>query len=339
MVTEEQVKEILDGVFVPGVKRSLVKMGLVRDVSIADGKLDITLVSAALAQETHDRLKDKIKDVTGKLAGINEVSVNFIDGKPKDLNRIGNIIAIMSGKGGVGKSLVAGLTAVALKRQGYEVGILDADITGPSIPKMFGINSRPAGSDSGILPVLSKSGIEVMSINLLLSSEEDAVIWRGPLIGRAITQFWEEVLWGELDYLIVDLPPGTADAPLTVLQTIPVSGVIIVSTPQELTTMVVKKAVNMARQMGKPILGVIENMSYLYVPEIDKKIELFGRSHGEEMARAASAPLLGQLPIDPELAKLCDEGSIERYDAEIITRLGESLAQLIAVEAEQEAKP
>jgi hydrogenase maturation protease len=166
-----------------------------------------------------------------------------------------------------------------------------------------------------------------MSINLLLPNEDDAVIWRGPLIGRAITQFWEEVLWGKLDYLIVDLPPGTADAPLTVLQSLPVSGIIIVFTPQDLTAMVVRKAVNMARQMSKPIIGVVENMSYLYVPEIDKKIELFGRSRGEEMAKAAHAPLLGQLPIDPELAKLCDEGNIERYNSEIMTRLGESISQ------------
>jgi hydrogenase maturation protease len=233
----------------------------------------------------------------------------------------------MSGKGGVGKSLVASLTAIALKRQGQEVGILDADITGPSIPKMFGINARPAGSDSGILPVTSKSGIEVMSMKLLLPSEDDAVIWRGPLIGRAITQFWEEVLWGKLDYLIVDLPPGTADAPLNVMQSLPISGIIIVFTPQDLTTMVVRKAVKMAQQMSKPILGVVENMSYLYVPEIDKKIELFGKSRGGEMAQAAGAPLLGQLPIDPELARLCDEGNIERYDSEIMPRLGESLSQ------------
>ena len=269
---------------------------------------------------------------------VSALNVNFVDGKPKDLNEIGHVIAVMSGKGGVGKSMVASLTAVALKRQGYEVGILDADITGPSIPKMLGINTRPAGSDSGILPISSKSGIEVMSINLLLPNEDDAVIWRGPLIGRAITQFWEEVLWGKLDYLIVDLPPGTADAPLTVMQTLPISGIIVVFTPQDLTTMVVRKAINMARQMGKTILGVIENMSYLYVPEIDKKIELFGRSRGEEMAHAAAAPLLGQLPIDPELAKLCDEGNIERYDAEMITRLGESLSGATTAGAGEEAK-
>ena len=169
-----------------------------------------------------------------------------------------------------------------------------------------------------------------MSINLLLPSEDDAVIWRGPLIGRAITQFWEEVLWGKLDYLIVDLPPGTADAPLTVMQTLPVSGVIIVFTPQDLTTMIVKKAVRMAQQMGKPILGVVENMSYLYVPEIDKKIELFGRSRGEEMVRAAHAPLLGQLPIDPELARLCDEGDIERYDSEVLSDFIKTFLQAIS---------
>ena len=173
-------------------------------------------------------------------------------------------------------------------------------------------------------------------MNLLLPSEDDAVIWRGPLIGRAITQFWEEVLWGKLDYLIVDLPPGTADAPLTVMQSLPISGMIIVLAPQDLTSMIVRKAVKMAQQMDKPILGVIENMSYLYVPEIDKKIEPFGKSRGEEMAHAATAPLLGQLPIDPKLAKLCDEGNIEHYDADIITKLGKSLFQATTVETKQE---
>jgi hydrogenase maturation protease len=327
MPTKEEVMKSLETVLVPGAVRSLVKMNLIRDVSIDNGKVDVTLASAALVTEAQEWLKDKTSDVIQKLEGVEEASVSFVDSKPKDINEIRHVIAIMSGKGGVGKSLVASLTAIALKRQGYEVGILDADITGPSIPKMFGINTRPSGSDSGILPVSSRSGIELMSINLLLPSEDDAVIWRGPLIGKAITQFWEEVLWGKLDYLIVDLPPGTADAPLTVMQTLPLTGIIIVFTPQTLTTMVVRKAINMARQMGKPILGVVENMSYLYMPEIDRKIELFGKSRGEEMAKAAHAPLLGQLPIDPELAKLCDEGNIERYDSDIMARLGESIRQ------------
>jgi hydrogenase maturation protease len=333
MTTKEQVMESLETVLVPGAMRSLVKMNLIRDVSIDNGKVDVTLASAALSLENQEWLKDKTSDVIQKLEGVEEASVSFVDSKPKDINEIRHVISIMSGKGGVGKSLVASLTAIALKRQGYEVGILDADITGPSIPKMFGINTRPSGSDSGILPVSSRSGIELMSINLLLPSEDDAVIWRGPLIGKAITQFWEETLWGKLDYLVVDLPPGTADAPLTVMQTLPLTGIIIVFTPQALTTMVVRKAINMARQMGKPILGVVENMSYLYVPEIDRKIELFGKSRGEEMAKAAHAPLLGQLPIDPALAKLCDEGNIERYDAEIIAKLGESLSQVTSAKA------
>jgi hydrogenase maturation protease len=233
----------------------------------------------------------------------------------------------MSGKGGVGKSLVSGLTAIALRRKGYEVGILDADITGPSIPKMFDLTDHPAGNDSGLLPVTSKSGIEIMSINLFLPGEDEAVIWRGPLIGKAITQFWEDVLWGNLDYLIVDLPPGTADAPLTVMQTLPISGVIVVFTPQDLTSMIVRKAVNMARQMDKRILGVVENMSYLYVPEINKNIEIFGKSRAEEMSISANAPLIGRLPIDPALARLCDEGQIERYDSDIMTELGESIVR------------
>ncbi len=329
MTTKKQVMKSLETVLVPGAMRSLVKMNLVRDISIANGKVDITLSSVALAEEEQEWLKDRVKDATGKLAGVNEVNVIYVDGKPKDLNEIVHVIAVMSGKGGVGKSLVSGLTAVALRRQGYEVGILDADITGPSIPKMFGITDRPAGSDSGILPVLSKSGIGVMSINLLLSSEDDAVIWRGPVIAGAITQFWNDVLWGKLDYLVVDLPPGTADAVLTVMQTLPISGIIIVCTPQDLTAMIVRKAVNMAKHMNKPILGVIENMSYLYVAEIDKKIELFGKSRGEEMARAAGAPFLGRLPIDPELAKLCDEGSVERYDSEIYNTFVNNLAEAL----------
>jgi hydrogenase maturation protease len=329
MTNTEQIRGSLEKVVVPGAMRSLVQMNLVKDVSMADGKVDVTLASAALDEGAQAWLKDRTKDAAGKLDGIKEVNVSFVEAKPKDLNKVDRLMAVMSGKGGVGKSLVSSLVAIALKRQGYEVGILDADITGPSIPKMFGIDQRPSGNESGLLPVPSRSGIEIMSINLLLPGEDEAVIWRGPLIGRAITQFWEEVLWGKLDYLVVDLPPGTADAPLTVMQSLPVSGIIIVFTPQDLTAMVVRKAVNMARHMGKPILGVVENMSYLYVPEIDKKIELFGKSRGEEMAKAAGAPLLAQLPIDPELARLCDEGNIERYDSEIYNAFIRNLTETL----------
>ncbi len=326
---QEQIIERLEKIMVPGVVRSLVKMNLVKEVNITDQKVDISISSATLSPEIQEFLKGKITDEIGKNIKNRELNLIFSDETPKDLNNVGNIIAVMSGKGGVGKSLVASLTAVALRRQGYEVGILDADITGPSIPKMLGITDRPAGSESGILPVSSKSGIEVMSINLILPSEDDAVIWRGPLIAKAITQFWEEVLWGKLDHLIVDLPPGTADAPLTVMQTLPVSGIIIVFTPQDLTTMIVRKAVRMAHQMSKPVLGVVENMSYLQIPDTDKKLEIFGKSRADEMAVAAQAPLLAQIPIDPDLARLCDEGNIERYNSDVMTELGKSLAETI----------
>jgi len=329
MVSEELIRESLGEMLVPGVKRELAMLNMIRQVTVSDQRVNITLASTALSEDVQDWVRTKAKAVVGKLPEVNKVDIEFVEIKPAELNQIGNIIAVMSGKGGVGKSLVAGLTAVALKRQGYEVGVLDADITGSSIPKMFGITTRPGGSDTGILPVLSRSGMEVMSMNLLLPQEDAAVIWRGPLISKAITQFWEDVLWGKLDYLVVDLPPGTADASLTVMQTLPISGVIIVFTPQDLTIMIVKKAVNMAQKMDKPVLGVVENMSYLYVPEIDKRIELFGRSRGEEMAQAVKAPLLGQLPIDPELAKLCDKGEIERYNSDAFTAMARTLIQTL----------
>jgi Mrp family chromosome partitioning ATPase len=330
LIAEEKVRESLGEVLVPGVKRSLKMMNLVRGVAVADGKVSITLASSALSDSVQEWLKEKVTGVVGKLNGVAGVQVDFTELKPAELNQIQKVIAVMSGKGGVGKSLVAGLIAVSLRRQGSEVGILDADITGPSIPKMFGIKERPGGSQSGILPVLSRSGIEVMSFNLLMPQEDEAVIWRGPLISRAITQFWEDVLWGRLDYLVVDLPPGTSDASLTVMQSLPIAGIVIVSTPQDLASMIVKKALSMAKKMDKPILGVVENMSYLYLADIDRRIELFGKSKAEEMARAAGAPLLGRLPIDPELAKLCDEGGIERYSSDVLTGLAQNLGPALS---------
>ena len=334
MPTEEQVREGLDEVIVPGAMRSLVKLNLVRQVSVSDEKVNISLASTCLNDRTQDWLKAKVRDVVKKLPGVNDVETEFIEAKPQDINEIGSVIAVMSGKGGVGKSLVAGLISLSLVRRGYEIGILDADITGPSIPKMFGITDRPTGSDTGIMPVLSHGGIEIMSINLLLPHEDDAVIWRGPLIGKAITQFWEEVLWGKLDYLIVDLPPGTADAPLTVMQSLPLSGVIIVSSPQELAAMVVRKAVKMAQEsMHIPILGVVENMSYFILPDTGKKLEIFGKSRSEEMSKAAGAPLLGLIPIDSELARLCDEGNIERYNSEILTGFADAFLQSVSSRA------
>ena len=330
MVTKEQVREKLEEIIVPGVMRSLGGLNAIREVSISKNKIDINLATAAMSPIIQEWVKAKITKTLSELPEVGEVEVKYDEVATGELSNVKHIIAIMSGKGGVGKSLVAGMVAVALRSKGYEVGIMDADITGPSIPKMFGISDKPTGSSTGIMPVLSRTGIGVMSINLLLPQEDEAVIWRGPLIAKTITQFWEDVHWGNLDYLIIDLPPGTADAPLTVMQSFPISGVIVVYTPQDLTAMIVRKAVNMAKKLEKQVLGVIENMSYLYIPELDKKIELFGKSRGKEMSEAVGAPLLGQLGVDPRLAALCDEGNIEQYDAEIITSLGESIPKIVS---------
>ena len=245
----------------------------------------------------------------------------------------------MSGKGGVGKSLVAGLLAVALRRSGCQVGMLDADITGPSIPKMFFPNgARPRPARSAILPAETRTGIQVMSINLLLQNEDDAVIWRGPLISGAIKQFWGDVLWGDLDYLIVDLPPGTSDASLTVMQSLPVSGVVLVTSPQDLAGMVVRKAAQMVGQVGVPILGLVENMSYFVCPDTGKQHEIFGPSHAEEMAAQLGMPLLGRLPIDPKIAALCDAGQIEFYGAEAFQPIADQIDEL-ALDARQPVMP
>jgi Mrp family chromosome partitioning ATPase len=232
-------------------------------------------------------------------------------------NRIDHVIAVLSGKGGVGKSIVSSLLAVTLQRQGYRTGILDADITGPSIPKMFFPDGvRLKDDPNGIPPAESRTGIKVMSINLVLGSEDQAVIWRGPLIGRAIQQFWSDVLWGELDYLIVDLPPGTSDASLTVMQMMPLSGVALVTAPQALAGLVVRKASQMAQLLQAPLLGLIENMSYFVCPDTGRRYDVFGASHAEELAQALHVPLLARLPINPDIARLCDAGRIEDYPAE-----------------------
>ncbi|MBM3155600.1 MAG: Mrp/NBP35 family ATP-binding protein [Chloroflexi bacterium] len=338
MTTKEQAQQILNKILVPGAGRSLAELNLVRNIKITDNKVDITLASAALNPDTQSWIKTRISDATKQLTGLSQADITFVEAKPSEVNEVRSVIAVMSGKGGVGKSLVTALLGIALARKGKKVGILDADITGPSIPKMFGLsNQRPSGSDTGILPVLSKTGISVMSINLVLPHEDDAVIWRGPLIGKAIQQFWEEVLWGKLDCLIVDLPPGTADAPLTVMQSLSVSGVVIVLSPQELAVMVVRKAVKMAQQMNVPILGVVENMSYFILPDSGKKLELFGRSRGAEMAEMAGAPLLAQIPIDPRLAELCDAGEIEKYSSEAFDSLARNFARVLAPKAKKKS--
>ncbi|MFW6151140.1 MAG: P-loop NTPase [Chloroflexota bacterium] len=332
---EQRVREALGQVLIPGAKRSLVQMNLVRSVAVEDSRAAVTLSWVAIPDEYQSWLKEKVQETVKEVAGLSEVAVEFTEGAVKDLNQIGSVVAVMSGKGGVGKSLVASLLGAALAREGKEVGVLDADVTGPSIPRMFGLNVHPSGSNSGILPVITRSGIEVMSMNLLLPNEEEAVIWRGPLMSKAISQFWEEVLWGKLDYLVIDLPPGTADAPLTVMQQIPLSGVVAVFTPQDLTEMIVKKAVAMAKKMSVRVLGVVENMSYLVLPETGKRLEIFGKSKGQQMAEAVGAPLLGQIPIDPELATLCDKGEIEKYTSEETAQMGKKVLASLTAGASQ----
>jgi len=243
-------------------------------------------------------------------------------------SHIDQTIAVMSGKGGVGKSSVSALLAVALARQKYRVGLLDADITGPSIPKLFGMHSQAEVKDKKIIPTISKLGIKVISLNLLLLKEDDPVIWRGPLIGGAVKQFWTDVLWGDLDYMIVDLPPGTGDAPLTVMQSLPLDGLIIVSSPQDLAVMVVKKAIKMARMMDVPLVGLVENMSGLVCPHCGEAIEMFGKSKAEEVALSTGLKLLGRLPLDPELSKLADDGAVENYPVKIFNKITDRFKEM-----------
>ncbi len=247
---------------------------------------------------------------------------------------IERVIAIMSGKGGVGKSLVTGLLAVALRRRGYSVGVLDADITGPSMAKIFGVSARPyQGDDKKPHPPASRSGIQVMSMNLILDAENQAVIWRGPMVSNAIRQFYNDLEWGKLDYLLIDLPPGTSDAPLTVLQALPVDGVVMVSTPQGLATMIVSKALKLAKQLDTPVLGLVENMAYFEDKETGKRYDLFGASKGVQLVVESGAPLLAQLPIDPVLTQLCDEGRIEEYESEDYDVLARNFAKIVPAAA------
>ena len=233
--------------------------------------------------------------------------------KPHEMSRIKKVIGVVSGKGGVGKSLVTSMLAVLLNRRGYHTAVLDADITGPSIPKVFGVKERAKAIPAGMLPSRTKTGVDIMSINLLLNDETEPVVWRGPIIAGAVKQFWTDVIWEDVDYMFVDMPPGTGDVPLTVFQSIPLDGIVSVASPQELVGMIVEKAVNMAKTMNIPIVGVVENMSYVECPDCGKKLYVFGESHLEEAAAKHGLKVLGRLPLNPEIAKLCDAGDIESF--------------------------
>lgn len=233
--------------------------------------------------------------------------------KLNDFSTVKKVIAVVSGKGGVGKSLVTSAMAVELNRRGHKTAILDADITGPSIPKAFGITERAKGSEFGIIPETTKTGIDIMSINLLLENTTDPVVWRGPVISGTVKQFWTEVIWKDVDYMFVDMPPGTGDVPLTVFQSIPLDGIIVVASPQELVSMIVSKAVKMAELMNVPILGLVENMSYFKCPDCGKEHKIFGDSHIDEIAAEYGTRVLAKVPIDPDLAKSVDTGTVELF--------------------------
>ena len=346
MITNEQVLNELRQVMHPEMKRNLVELGMIKDVSAKDDDVTVTLLLPFKEIPIKD---DLVRDVRGAVKALDaelQVQVDLVEmsqqeraafmaqaeGGPKQaqsLNKIDRVIAVLSGKGGVGKSSVAALLAVALKRQGKRVGVLDADITGPSQPKMFGLHDPPAMGPIGILPSETETGIKVMSINLLLPNEDEAVIWRGPLISGAIKQFWQDVVWGELDYLIVDLPPGTSDASLTVMQSIPLNGVVLVTSPQDLAGMVVRKSASMAQRMKAPVLGVVENMSYAICPKCGEHIEVFGPSQAMQMTGRLGVPFLGRLPLDPELSRRCDAGEIEKYAAEAFAPIAEQALERV----------
>lgn len=251
---------------------------------------------------------------------------------PNELSNVKHVIGIVSGKGGVGKSLVTSMMAVLMQRKGYKVGILDADITGPSIPKAFGLNAPVEGDGLGMIPPSTTTGIDIMSVNLMLDDVTRPVVWRGPVIAGTVKQFWTDTIWHNIDYLFVDCPPGTGDVPLTVFQSLPLDGIIIVSSPQELVSMIVQKAANMAQMMNIPVLGLVENLSYVVCPDCGKKINVFGESHIEEISEKFGYPLLAKIPMDHKLAALCDKGWIEMMENTYLDAAADALETTVPVE-------
>jgi Mrp family chromosome partitioning ATPase len=353
MIDRESILQALRTVDDPELGKNLVELGMVHDLVVDDGRVRFTLALTTMACPLKDRLVGDARQALLALDGVHDVQIDLREmteeerrralpqeGRQKQpvgvaahLNRIKQVIAVVSGKGGVGKSSVAAMLAVAWRRDGYKVGVLDADITGPSIPTLFGTHGVPAMGPIGILPVESKTGIKIMSINLLLPKEDEAVVWRGPLIGGAIRQFWGDVVWGDLDVLVVDLPPGTADASLTVMQSIPLNGLVLVTSPQDLAGMVVRKAANMARHLNVPILGLVENMSYVICPHCGEQIDVFGPSQAAHSALQIGTPLLGRIALDPELALRCDAGEIEQYHSESFDRVAEQVIERAPAQA------
>jgi len=367
LVDKNSVINSLRGVLDPEIGISIVDLNMVRDVSIEGSHVKVTIaltvahcpLAKTLQTDVEKALKksNEVKSVSVETTAMSKTELNELrtrlqnkavqtqpaqgNGPGPGIDRLGkrdlrNIIAIASGKGGVGKSFVTSMLAVQLRRLGYEVGILDADLTGPSIAKVFGLKERPSKSSTGrITPVLTRTGIKVMSINLVLDDPEMPVIWRGPIVNSVIRQLYWDVDWGSLHYLLVDLPPGTSDAPLTVLQSLPLDGVIVVSSPQELASLIVTKAVNMAKKMNAQLFGLVENMSYLTCPHCGEAINVFGEPQGEKLARQLGIPFLGSVPVDPVIAQLSDHGQIEDYSAPVFQTIADELRNRTSQHAQQ----
>lgn len=341
MTTSLEVMNALKTVMDPEIHRNVVELNMVRNLIVgADGNVSFTLALTIPACPLRDQIAADARQAVGALPGVKNVEVTLGAMTDEERNavlgitppqiadhKIGRMIAVMSGKGGVGKSLVTGLLATALKRAGYSVGILDADVTGASIPKLFGIHGPLMAANNKIQPIQTRTGIKIISVNLTLEDESTAFVWRGSMIAKAIQQFWNDADWGALDFLLIDMPPGTSDAALTVLQEMSVSEIVMVTSPQALATMIVKKALDMAQKMNVSIVGVIENMAGFTAPDTGKHYEIFGPSHAAEVAAAAGAPLLARLPIDPQFAERCDAGEIEMLPTEALNACVEVLTQ------------
>ena len=346
MLATDKIFEVLSQINHPELQRSLIDLQMVRDVQIHDSKVEVTIALTVPNCPLKDQIESDVHTVIATLPEVKHVSVQWTamtneerkalfsgskEGAAAPFNHINRVVAVMSGKDGVGKSSVTGLLATALAREGFKVGVLDADIFGPSIPALFGLNGPLEHGPVGMKPLQSRTGVKVISMNLLLESEDQPVIWRGPLISRAISRLFAEVMWGNLDYLLVDLPPGTTEASLIILQSLPVNGIVIVTTPQSLASLVLRKAVHIAQTTKIPIVGVVENMAYFVSPDTGKQNFIFGPSHAGEVALTSAAPLLARLPMDPQVAALSDAGEIESMTLAEIPVLLKAFIQAVSI--------
>jgi Mrp family chromosome partitioning ATPase len=351
---EKELVRVLKAIKHPEIEsRTLGELGMLQNIQVTANNVLVTLALPLQQTPVKEKLIDLIEQTVRDLDAQLEVDIHTTAMIPEQRaafmatakgdqratlrrNKVARVVAVMSGKGGVGKSTMTGLLAASLQRRGLRTGVLDADITGPSIPKIFGADGVPEYSPEGIQPVMSSTGIKLMSVNLLLPQQDQAVIWRGPLISRAIEQFWNDIIWGDLDYLVVDLPPGTSDAALTVTQSLPLHGVLLVTSPQDLAGMVVRKAADLVRKMEIPLIGVVENMSHIVCPHCGTTIHVFGPSRAGETTRLIGSSLLGHLPLDPSLAMLCDAGKIEDYHSDAFEVVVDTVVQHLPLAVEQD---